>query len=489
MPTDPNGAVDLIGPVQPEEPIPQEVLDNAVPLWEYFQTFVAAQNIALPLKYFHREIADTLMDAFLGLLPPEIQFIIINMPPRVGKTKILEAFASWGWAYFPDAQWIFTGYSGSLVEQSVGYIGNVIQSAWYMDAYGDLLHARRANLLATTSGGNLHGEGTGGSLTGKGAGLKRPYGGAICCDDLAKPDAALSLVEAESLKRWLYTTLLSRRNSTRWCPIIICGQRLAIDDVPGYVMTTFPGQYLLLKFPALDANDESVIPETIDTQTLRNYRNTRYGRFLLASQYQQEPIALGGNLIQTDNFVRYDVATARTTDWEMLLITIDTAMKIKEHNDFSCAELWGLKDRRIYLIDMIHGKWESPQLLANVIIFRQKVAKDFPECPLRCQIELKAAGIGLLQQLQLAGVPAEGIERDIDKVRRVQGILPYQESHLVYIPQENSVPWVGPFVSECAQFKPDGTHPHDDMVDPMVDAINELLGKALSILDVLGGLR
>ncbi len=103
-------------------------------------------------------------------------------------------------------------------------------------------------------------------------------------------------------------------------------------------------------------------------------------------------------------------------------------------------------------------------------------------------IEEKAAGTGLIQQLNIAGVPAEGIERDIDKVRRVQAVLPYQEAGLVLVPGDNEpgCDWLPGFLTECAQFKPDGTHAHDDMVDCFADGVQLLLGRALSILDVLG---
>jgi hypothetical protein len=33
------------------------------------------------------------------------------------------------------------------------------------------------------------------------------------------------------------------------------------------------------------------------------------------------------------------------------------------------------------------------------------------------------------------------------------------------------------FLAECESFTSDDTHPHDDQVDPMIDAINEMLGQ------------
>lgn len=468
-------------------------------LWEYFsEAFVPEQRLNLPLKPAHKRICDMLEDAYRGFLPPQIRFVILNMPPRIGKTKIVEALGSWGEGEFPGSQFIYTGYSGDLAERSLSYIGDVMQAPWYIEMYGDRLHGRRSDRLSTLNGGQFFAEGVGGTLTGKGAGLKEPGGGVIVIDDPAKPDEALSPVMAENVRFWFENTLLSRRNSDVNCPIIIICQRLAPGDLAGYVEKTYPESTLKVVIPALvdaDGNEantaddaaaagaHSQFPETVSTETLLSLRKTRTGRFVLAAQYQQRPVAFGGNLIQPDLFHRFD--PTQTIKFERFVITVDTAMKIKQANDFSALELWGLANRRAYLVDLMHGKWESPELLQNTITFWNKW-KELPELPRpRLKIEEKAAGTGLIQQLRAAGIPATGIERSIDKVQRVQSILPFIEAGFIYVPKDGSVPWIDKFLDECSSFAADGTAAHDDMVDAMVDGIEDLLGKALSIFEVL----
>ncbi|MNU01765.1 Terminase-like family protein [compost metagenome] len=56
----------------------------------------------------------------------------------------------------------------------------------------------------------------------------------------------------------------------------------------------------------------------------------------------------------------------------------------------------------------------------------------------------------------------------------------YIEAGLVCIPEE--APWVADFVTECEAFTADDTHAHDDQVDPLVDAINDMLATAGSNL-------
>jgi len=134
----------------------------------------------------------------------------------------------------------------------------------------------------------------------------------------------------------------------------------------------------------------------------------------------------------------------------------------------------------------LHGKWESPELLANVIAFFEKwCAPELGQPRPQLIIEEKAAGTPLLQQLRKLGIPAEGIERNKDKVSRVQHILPFIETGMVYIPKDDQVPWLPAFLNEVAAFQADGNAPHDDQVDVLTDAIEHLLGRGLSIFDVL----
>lgn len=466
-------------------------------LWEFFRDgFIPESKIDLPLKPQHQHICDVIEMAFLGMLPPGIQYVVIKMPPRTGKTMIARAAVAWAEGYFPDAQWIYTSYAANIAEASLAHVAKAMRSPWYRDIFGDLIHGVKTEHVTTIGGGNMYAEGAGGSLLGKGGGLKRAAGGGIIVDDAAKPDEALSPLVANKLKLWVEHTLKHRRNSDTFCPILFIQQKLGPNDLPGYVELTYPNETLVLDFPAYvdskgnacETDDATAaFPETWSLATMRSLRGTRLGRFVLATIYQQRSATLGGNLIPVDAFHRWDPKDL--LKFERCVITVDTALKIKQSNDFSAAALWGLLDRRAYLIDLMHGKWEAPELLSSVITFWEKWTHDSlaPFIPRpRLIIEEKAAGTGLLQNLHRKGVPATGIERDIDKVRRVQTLaLPYIEAGLVVIPKENSVPWIGKFTNECAEFAADGTAPHDDMVDTMVDGIEHLLGKPLSILHVL----
>jgi predicted phage terminase large subunit-like protein len=479
----------MAGPISDPAPI-----EDILTFWEFFRDlFVPENRLDLPLYDLHRQAADLLERAFFGELGEETQWVILNMLPRVGKTKLLEAWVCWGLAYFPDSQWIYTCYSGPLAERSLAYIRRTLQAPWYVELFGDHLHGAKAGHLSTTEGGNVYGEGTGGELTGKGAGLKRVAGGAFIVDDASKPDEALSAAMSESVRQWFETTAKSRRNSDRWCPFVCSGQRLGPKDLPGYIRETYPEQTVTLKLAALVdpktgsasiADDAvSVAPETIRTATLLAMRRTRMGRFVLASQYQQEPISLGGNLIVTDEFKWYELRPGMA--WARKIITCDTAFTKKEENDYCVLQCWGQLDgtSNAYLIDQVRGHWESPELLKQAALFWAKHNDD--QYPVgKFLVEEATAGPGLMQQLAELGVPTEGIKRVKDKAARVQDVLPYISTGLVYLPKDEN--FIDCLLQECAAFTQSDTHAHDDQVDCLADGIQDLLGGSGGILSMYG---
>lgn len=456
---------------------------NYIGFWKFFsECFVPFQGISLPLKPAHKLVCDTLEQAVLGELP-DIRFVVINIAPRIGKTKILEALACWQLVYFPDSQIIYTSYSSKLCEKTTKFIQEIIRDTeWFklLFPWVKLGNTQKSDDFNTDKGGRVYSAGTGGTITGFGAGLKRPAGGFISIDDPSNPNEALSQVEAEAIQFWFENTILRRRNSDRYCPVIIVQQRLAPNDLSGHVTENYKKETLHIVVDAEDEKGESQFPETISTATLRTLK--LLNPFVYWAQYRQRPIILGGNLIKTGDFMYYDASDP--IKWDKKIITCDTAMKAEQHNDFWVAQCWGKLGGTARLIDQIRGHWELPQFVDN---YRAFYRKHHVEGSLvnRVTVEDKAAGTGLGQILRKEGIPIELIERNKDKVTRVQEILPYHVTHMVYLPK--GVPWLPEFLNECASFRADGKAPHDDQVDSMCDGVWLTLGKPFSIFDVLGG--
>lgn len=220
----------------------------------------------------------------------------------------------------------------------------------------------------------------------------------------------------------------------------------------------------------------------------KDQNGQRISRHVYASQYDQSPVALGGNIIKGKDFIRY-TSHPRI---KMRKIFADTAQKTKERNDFSVFEEWGLgEDGKAYLLDLIRGRWEAPELQKRTIAFWSKAkSRDIEnfgqlrEMP----VEDKSSGTGLIQTLRMPPymIPIKPIERVKDKLTRVMDVLPYIEMGSVCIPED--APFTSDFVSECEAFTADDSHDFDDQIDPMVDAVNDFLqaGNKLRQWEALG---
>ncbi|ELV0222041.1 phage terminase large subunit, partial [Escherichia coli] len=151
----------------------------------------------------------------------------------------------------------------------------------------------------------------------------------------------------------------------------------------------------------------------------------------------------------------------------------DTAQKTKEVNDFSVFEHWGLgTDGYIYLIDMIRGKWEADELQRRAVAFWEK-CKTLKNGPLRhMAIEDKSSGTGLIQNIRKKAIcPIKAIQRDKDKYTRLMDVQGYIESGYIKLP--SSAPFINDFLVEMEAINPD-FNTHDDQLDPMMDAIDEM---------------
>lgn len=432
-----------------------------ISFWEFFSDlFVPENKLNIPLKPQHKEICDVLEAAYLGEL--EQQFIWITMPPRIGKTTIMQAYACWGSGYWPHSQSILTGYADDLAQASLARVATTMQELWYQEFFGDLLHGKRADHLSTIRGGNIFAEGVGGGLLGRGAGLKEPAGGFIGIDDPAKPTQALSPKVAKNLEMWVENPMLHRRNSDRWCPVVGIAQRLGLLDLVEYFKRTYPKETLVLKYPCFE-NGKSFFPETWSDSRAVALNRTRIGRFVLASVYQQEPIALGGNMIPTDNIRRH---SDYTLPWDEKILVCDTAIKQGQGNDYYVIQCWGRHGGKVYLLDQVRGQWSSPEFIRLSIEFYRKhqtIQEHFPVS--RFIIEEAGSGVGIIQALNEGGIPATGIVRIKDKAARVNDVLPFVETGMVLIPRDddpNACTWLPEFLAELSAFSQDMTHEHDD---------------------------
>lgn len=462
--------------------------------------FKHRQGIKFLINWHHILISDAVERVIKG----DLKNVVINVPPGSSKTEVVAInLMARGLALNPRARFLHISYSDDLALLNSETAREIVQSDEYQDLWplaiaDDAKSKKRWNVVVDgKKAGGVYAVALGGQITGFRAGHMAPgWQGAIIIDDPLKVEDAYSKPNRDKANRKLVSTVKSRKANPD-TPIIVIMQRLAEEDPTGFIKAgKLPGDWEFIEIPALITNEYvEALPDRLRKQIAVEPRDSdgrfsywpykeplgdllaleRADRFVFSGQYQQRPTPLGGGIIQSAKFGRYQVLP------ELIKrsIYVDTAQKTAERNDYSVFECWGLgKSGRIYLIDMIRGKWEAPELKRQAIDFWNKHvgwAGPHGSALTKMLVEDKASGTGLIQDIRAdGGIPIEGIERHKDKLTRVMDVVSYIDSGYVYVPE--SAPWVSDFTRECDAFTADDTHMHDDQIDPMVDAINDLLG-------------
>jgi len=466
--------------------------------------FMPGMGIDIPILDIHRKACRHLQDAYLGdnknVEGDPIQFYVMNMPPRIGKTVMILAFIAWGFTINPKSKWIYASYTQTVADSKCLDLQRYMESDWYQRNFNVRFGAvRRADQFRTSEGGEVRAAGNDASITGFGAGHKmKLHNGCFIFDDPANPNQAASPVETAKLIKWFGDTALSRRESPLTTPMIIVQQRLAVNDLSGYICKTYKDVCLHITFPALVKDDKDQWVSTIkESQPVKDLLRMKENQPLVFNaQYQQEPILEGGNMIPVNRIQYYDERPEdiEKMDYEAKFITTDTAMMTKQSNDYSVLMCWVKMGSKAYLIDMLRGRWESPQLTALMAEFYKKHTENGKPVR-RIIIEEALCGLNYLQSLVQAGLPAEGIKRTKDKSARVSDILVYVFNGQVFLPRAyDPVKGTGShftkdLLDELLVFKKDGNNDFDDQVDAFSDGVSACLAMPLTTFDTMGRMK
>ena len=282
--------------------------------------------------------------------------------------------------------------------------------------------------------------------------------------------AALT-VRREKCNLWYSQALYSRRNAAH-TPILLIMQRLHEKDLVGYVRATEGGQWHILSIPVVDDDGAMLWPETFDHGAMERLK--ALDPFAFSAQYMQAPTPPGGAMIKTGWIRRFGSRPAGITS---VGIFADTAQKAGQHNDFTVFILAGTDGRNVYILDLLRDRLEAPDLISAAKAFYERHRPNRITNPVRFAgffVEDKVSGTGLIQTLRReTDIPVIPIQRDRDKVSRVNDVLPYIRAGRLFVPED--APWVNAYIGELAAFSPAMTHEHDDQVDPTCDALSELL--------------
>ncbi len=476
--------------------------------------FYHRQSAKFIVNWHHKLICDTVQEVLEG----KIKNVVINVSPGSSKTELIVInLIARGLALNPWARFLHLSYSDDLALLNSSTARGLVcsdefQTLWPMGIAEDSKAKKRWNVLVDGKpAGGVYATSLGGQITGFRAGHMSPgFQGALLIDDPLKPDDAHSKPKLDHANRLLINTVQSRLAKPD-TPIIVIMQRVAEMDPTGFIQGGNLGSdWKFLKIPALiDEDYVAQLPEQYQADVKRDgnprfsywpekekaekllamergegndQAGSRMSRHVFASQYQQTPVAIGGNIIRGEWFDRW---VTEPREGCVLLpklryrkIFADTAQKTGERNDYSVFQCWGFGvDGKAYLLDQIRGKWEAPELERKAIEFwnKHKALNSADLGALRGMwVEDKSSGTGLIQKIRLLNhIIIKPIERVKDKLTRVMDVVGYIESHLVAIPADGH--FTADFVVECEAFTADDTHAFDDQIDPLCDAVNDIL--------------
>lgn len=301
----------------------------------------------------HRLIFQKLQDVVDG----KITRLIINMPPRYGKTEVcVKAFTSWAYALNPSCRFLHLSYSDTLVNDNSATIRSMMAEPLYKELFPESALAKEKGATdrwKTKAGGEFYAVSTQGQVTGFGAGkvddeeseqdaplasdldlskvepgsdiemeyflrmldsTTNIFEGAIVIDDPLKPEDAESEITRERVNNRFETTIRNRVNSRR-TPIIIIMQRLHEHDLCGYLQEIEPDEWEVLSLPALKENERTgevsalwPLKHTVEElEKLRKVNPTVFD-----TQYMQDPTPVEG-LMYSSGFGTYSRENLPTT--------------------------------------------------------------------------------------------------------------------------------------------------------------------------------
>jgi predicted phage terminase large subunit-like protein len=441
--------------------------DKAHEDFYFFTRWMHLQRSGTPwLRADHHEvICNALMDVYHG----KYHFLLINIPPRYGKTELVKHFVAWTLGRHHHSEYIYSGYSATLAEDSSWATREIVTHPAYREIFPELTINEERNKRSdwrTTEGGIVYAAGAGGTIVGFGAGKKRPgFGGAFIADDPLNPEVANSEAERATTSAWFQRTVATRRNSPH-TPLIVIMQRLHEDDPSGFLLAgglEFKFQHVCL--PALREDGTALWPLMHTAEALRGMQHAR--PYTFAGQYQQSPSPPEGGFFKPDQMQIYravPVGTRFLRGWDLAATQGDGA--------YTAGLKLGVMPDGRWIIADVERLQGSPDRVEAAIV--NTAMRDGGSCRVSLPQDPGQAGKAqiayLTRQLAVAGCAVESSPESGDKVTRAEPFAAQVNvGNVVLLAGE----WNDALIGEMRVF-PNGKY--KDQVDAGSRAFNSLSG-------------
>lgn len=413
----------------------------------------------------HRKMAA----AFERVASGECKRLMINMPPRMGKSQLASwLLPAWIVGKMPHKKIIMASHTLELAVRFGRMVRNLIKSDEYKDIFpnvGLTADSKAAGRFDISGGGEYFSVGVGGSVTGRG-------GDIVIIDD---PHSEQQGQQADpkvfdSTYEW-YTSGPRQRLQpggamvivmTRWSQRDLCGQ--IIKDS---IQRDGVDEWEVLELPAILPSGKSLWPDFWPVEELESLK-AELPVSKWEAQYQQNPTSEESAIVKREWWNVWEKKEPPQVSF--VIQSWDTAFMKHERADYSACTTWGvfyLSDDagklapNIILLDALKERMEFPTLKQRAY----EMYKDWE--PDACIVEAKAAGTPLIYELRAMGISVTEYtpSRGNDKVSRVNAVSDFFASGIVWAPPKR---WAEEVIEEFAAF-PVGDH--DDLVDSSTQAL------------------
>lgn len=418
--------------------------------------------------------------------------LIITMAPQEGKSvRVANDFPVWCLTQNQDLRIVTASYGQNLANRNGRAIRNRITA-----------HPELGLKIAKDNGSvsewTLEGREGGVLSVGIGAGVTGRAADMLIIDDPVK-DRKEADSETYRDNVWDWWTDAASARLAPGAPVVIILTRWHMDDLAGRLLEkNQDAGWKIINIPA-QANHRPELGETDvlgrepgefmvsargRTQKQWEQRKLTAGAKTWASLYQGNPTPDDGDVFpKEEHWARYShqlahrrddgsmwVAGMERDDQEMLM-SWDLAFKDKDTSDYVVGQVWLRVGNRAYLLDQVRERYNFTK---SVSAFKRMV-KRWPQAIAKL-VEDKANGPALINVLQneITGIiPVEPLG---SKYARASAIAPLVEAGNVVLPTNEILPGVDYLFQEAVNFP---NVSHDDTVDAMSQAINQLLNNRL----------
>lgn len=448
-------------------------------------------------------VEERVLDA---ILDEKQRFLIINIPPRSGKSVFSGMFLpAWFLGMFPDKRALFASYADDFSSN----FGRTVRTI--VDRYGRELYAVQVDKQTSSatswnmknSIGGMTSVGVGGQITGVGFHL-------VVLDDIIKnTQEARSTTVKRSHVEWYDGTLRSRLEPGG--TIIITATRWAEDDLSGVLIDRCkqPGysgdQWEVISLPALAeptddeldgildekafletwrdelgrAKGESLNPKRFTTEMYEQIKSS-IDAFTWSCLYQQRPSIPDGGMFPPSRW-KYFVP-GEEPDMVMKIRVWDLAAT-EGGGDWTVGALMGRDERGdIYIFDIDRFQRNAADVERLVA---QRAAEDGYSVRILLEEERAGAGKAVVEHYRrlLSAYQVIGIRPESTKESRATPYSAMQQNQRVWLPENAS--WVKGWIDEHKRMMGDGRRPrHDDQIDVGAYGVNHLIkNKPATIFD------